>query len=130
MSAAGHPPTAMQLAEGALDLASAEAAAGYRTRSPLKIRQAAEKAWLAANLATDHAMEMHGQTPEAGPGAHTARHEFLEAIGQYELSEKLGYFADRLHGDCFYKGACPTEDGMQRALSQVREYVRRLKDEV
>ncbi len=130
MSVAGRAPTAFELAEGALDLAGVEAEVGYRTRSPLKVRQAAEKAWLAANLATDHAMEKHGQTPEAGPGAHTARHEFLEAMGQWGLSEKLGYFADRLHGDCFYKGSCPTENGMQRALSEVREYVRKLKDEV
>jgi hypothetical protein len=130
MSAAGRPPSAIALAEGALDLALAEAEAGFRGHIFLKVRQAAEKAWLAANLATDHAMEKHGQTPEAGPGAHVARHEFLEALGQYQLSEKLAYFADRLHGDCFYKGACPTEDGMQRALAEVRDYIRRLKDEV
>ncbi len=130
MSLAHRPPTAIELAEGALALAGAEADLGYSTRSPLKIRQAAEKAWLAANLATDHAMEKHGRTPEAGPGAHTARHEFLEALGEYTLSEKLGYFADRLHGDCFYQGSCPTEDGMRRALTEVREYIRRLKDEV
>ncbi len=130
MSAAGRPPSNMELAEGALSLAGAEAEEGYRTRNQLKIRQAAEKAWLAANLATDHAMEKHGQTPEAGPSAHTARHDFFEAIGQYELSEKLAYFADRLHGDCFYRGACPTEDGMNRALGEVREFLRRTRDEV
>lgn len=130
MSVAGRVPSTIGLAQDAVELAFSEADAGYRDRNTLKIRQAAEKGWLAANLATDHAMEKHGQTPEAGPGAHTARHEFLEAMGQYALSEKLGYFADRLHGDCFYKGACPTEDGMKRALGEVREYVRRLRDEV
>ncbi|HEX9710043.1 MAG TPA: hypothetical protein VGB42_08785 [Candidatus Thermoplasmatota archaeon] len=130
MSVAGRPPTAIELAQGAVELAGAEADEGYRRRNPLKVRQAAEKAWLAASLATDHAMEKHGRTPEAGPSAHSARHEFLEAIGEYGLSEKLGYFADRLHGDCFYRGACPTEDGMRRALGEVREYVRRMRDEV
>lgn len=130
MSLSGRPPSAIELAQGAVDLASAEADAGYRGHNPLKIRQAAEKAWLAANLATDHAMERHGVSPEAGPAAHAARHEFLEAIGQYGLSEKLGYFADRLHGDCFYRGACPSEDGMRRALGEVREYVRRMREGV
>lgn len=130
MSAAQRPASAIELAESALEVAGAEAEVGYRSRSPLKIRQAAEKAWLAANLATDHAMEKHGRQPEAGPSAHTARHEFLEALGEYTLSEKLGYFADRLHGDCFYQGSCPTEDAMRRALAEVREYIRRLKDEV
>jgi hypothetical protein len=130
MSAAARPPSSIELAEGALALAAAEAESGYRSRNSLKVRQAAEKAWLAANLATDHAMEKHGQVPEAGPAAHTTRHEFLEAIGEYSLSEKLGYFADRLHDDCFYRGSCPTEEGMRRALTEVREYVRRLRDEV
>ena len=130
MSVAQRPASAIELAESALEVAGAEAEAGYRSRSPLKVRQAAEKAWLAENLATNHAMENYGQTPEAGPGAHAAHHEFLEAIGEYGQSERLGFFANRLHGDFFHRGSCPTEDVMLRALGEVREYIRRLKEEV
>ena len=84
--------TLVQIAESFLEFARQEARAGYEQRDERRIRDAAEKAWLAATQAVDHAMRTHGWTPPAGLGAHVARHQFLEEIGRRGLSGKLGYF--------------------------------------
>ncbi|HEX9709912.1 MAG TPA: hypothetical protein VGB42_08115 [Candidatus Thermoplasmatota archaeon] len=118
------------IAADVVAVARREADSGYLKRDMLKVRQAAEKTWLAVNLATDDAMARHGRTPEPGPAAHTSRHEFLEAIGRRDISKELSFFADRLHGDCFYRGACPAEDGMRLALDEAEAYIRRLRAEV
>ena len=130
MNAARRPQNMLQLAEGVLVVARDEARDGYSKKDPLKVRQAAEKAWLAVNMATDHAMGMHDRTPAPGPDAHQSRHEFLEAMGRRDLSKELSFFADRMHGDCFYKGACPTEDGMQLALDEAAQFLKRIKVEL
>ncbi len=91
----------LQLAEGVLHVARGEAREGYAKKDPLKVRQAAKKAWLAVNMATDLAVGKHDRTPSPGPDAHQSRHEFLEAIGRRDLSKELPFFADRRHGDCF-----------------------------
>jgi hypothetical protein len=120
----------IEIAEDVIGAARREADDGYRRRDTLKIRQAAEKTWLAVNMATDHAMEQHGVTPAAGSDSDVSRHEFLEAIGRRDISKELSFFADRLHGDCFYKGACPTEDGMRLALDEAEQYIRRVRVEL
>lgn len=130
MNAARRPQNMLQLAEGVLVVARGEAKEGYSKRDPLKVRQAAEKAWLAVNMATDHAMGKHDRTPAPGPDAHQSRHEFLEAMGRRDLSKELSFFADRMHGDCFYKGACPTQDGMELALDEAAQFLKRIKVEL
>lgn len=130
MHASRKRQSLLQLAEGVLDVARREALEGYTKRDSLKIRQAAEKAWLAVNMATDHAMGKHDRTPSAGSEAHQSRHEFLEAVGRRDLSKELSFFADRLHGDCFYKGACPTQDGMDLALDEAYQFLRKVKVEL
>lgn len=127
MHATRRRQSLLRLAEGVLEVASREALEGYEQRDPLKVRQAAEKTWLAVNVATDHAMGEHDRTPAPGPDAHQSRHEFLEAIGRRDLSKELSFFADRLHGDCFYRGACPTQDGMDLALAEAREFLRKVE---
>ena len=120
--------TLLQIAESFLEIAREEANRGYKDHDERRIRDAAEKAWNAALQATDHAMHIHGRAPEPGRGAHADRHEFLEAVGQHKLSKELSYFADRLHGECFYQGACPSREGMETALKEVEDYVRKIKD--
>jgi len=96
--------TLVEIAEGFIEVVRQEAREGYDRADECRVRDAAEKAWLAATQAVDHAMGLHGRTPEPGPGAHGDRHEFLESIGRRDLSERLGYFADRLHAGCFDPG--------------------------
>lgn len=122
--------TLIEIAEDVIAVARREADEGYRRRDTLKIRPAAEKTWLAVNMATDHAMEQHGLTPAPGSDSHVSRHEFLESIGRRDISKELSFFADRLHGDCFYKGSCPTEDGMRLALDEAEQFIRRVRVEL
>ncbi len=113
----------MEIAEGFIEIARTEAREGYDRRDERRVRDAAEKAWLAATQAVDHAMRLHGRSTPPGSEAHAARHRFLEDIGRRELSEKLGYFADRLHGTCFYVGECPTRDVMNAILDEASQFV-------
>jgi hypothetical protein len=113
-----------------LELAREEAGTGFTTNDMRRVRDAAEKAWLAALQATDAAMERHGLFPDPGPRAHITRHEFLEKMGRRDLSSQLHMFADRLHGKYFYFGAVPDRAGMGVDLDEVAEFVRRLEEEV
>lgn len=115
--------TLVQIAEGFLEFARQEAQAGYEQRDERRVRDAAEKAWLATTQAVDHAMRAHGWMPPAGSGAHAARHQFLEEIGRRDLSEKLGYFSDRLHGTIFFGGAVPIRDVMNAILDEAAQFV-------
>jgi hypothetical protein len=116
-------------ARSVLAFARREARAGFERHDDRRVRDAAEKAWLAGVQAVDGAMARHGRVPEPGRGAHGDRHAFLEAIGRRDLSRDLSYFADRLHGECFYFGACPDARGMEAALNEVRRFVERLAAE-
>ena len=118
-----------RMAESFLELAREEADEGYNSKDMRRVRDAAEKAWLAALQATDGAMQRHGLLPEPGPRAHLTRHEFLEEVGREDLSHELHDFADRLHGRYFYTGAVPDRAGMARALDQVKQYIQRVTEE-
>jgi hypothetical protein len=116
--------TLVEIAEGFLEIARTEAREGYDRRDERRIRDAAEKAWLAATQVVDHAMHVHGQMPPQDPrDAHAARHRFLEDIGRRDLSRRLAYFADRLHGTCCYIGRCPTRSVMDAILDEADQYV-------
>jgi hypothetical protein len=130
VAATSAPKTLVELANSFLALAREEAAIGYATEDRRRVRDAAEKAWLAALQATDAAMERHGLFPDPGPMAHASRHEFLEKRGRRDLSSKLHEFADRLHGKYFYLGAVPDKAGMGLTLDEVAEYIRRVSEEI
>ncbi len=68
-------------------------------------------------------MQVHERMPPPGTHAHAARHRFLEDIGRRDLSDKLGYFSDRLHGTVFYVGEVPTRDVMYAILDEVAQFV-------
>jgi len=113
-----------------LELAREEAAIGFERADLRRVRDAAEKAWLAALQAVDAAMERHGELPEPGPQSHDTRYRFLERVGRRDLSTMLHAFANRLHGRYFYSGAVPDERGMGVALDEVADFVRRVHEEV
>ena len=126
MNAARRPQSLLRLAESHLDFARDEARRGYAKRDETLIRDSAKKTWLAVNEAVDHAMVRHGRAPPVGRDAHTARREFLELVDR-ELAKQLAYFAEALHGDCFYQGKCPTEQGMRVAQDEAAAFIARLK---
>ncbi len=65
--------------------------------------------------------------PTPGPQAHTDRHAFFEKIGRYDLQKQYAFFADRLHGACFYNGLLPHEEEMNRWLGEVHQYIEDIK---
>jgi hypothetical protein len=126
MNAARRPQSLLRLAESHLEFARDEARRGYAKRDETLIRDSAEKTWLAVNEAVDHVMARHGRAPPVGRDAHTIRREFLE-LADRDLAKQLAYFAEALHGDCFYQGKCPTEQGMRVAQDEAAEFMRRLR---
>jgi hypothetical protein len=108
---------------GSVHIARGEASRGYLTNDDPRGRSAVGKAWLAANLEVDPAMELPRGVPKPGPGQHHDHHGFLEAIGRRGLSREPSYLADRLHSDRFYGGACPPRDVMYLDRTEVAEFV-------
>lgn len=128
MSAPASKPVGLgQLADDLLAFARQESREGFSKQNSIQIRDAAEKAWDAASQATDLAMRFRGERPTPGPGAHQDRSEFLHSIGRRDLQMKFAFFADRLHGGCFYEGRMPHEEEMNTWLDEVAQYVADVK---
>ena len=130
MAANARSLSLLEMAHGFVELAREEAGAGYEADDYRRIRDAAEKAWLSALHAVDHAMERHGLIPEPGAMAHASRHRFLERAGRKDLSDQLSVFADFLHGRVFYFGDVPPRGRMSVALEEVEQFIRSLSEEV
>jgi len=113
----------INLAKDLLTFARTEAKEGYTTNNDIRIRDSAEKAYLAAVEATDFLMECHGRSPGVGPEAHDVRHRFLQEIGRRDLEKDYSYYTDTLHGTCFYRGVCPTRDSMETILQEIQQYI-------
>ena len=124
---ASRPKGLAQLADDLLAFARQEAREGFRKQNSIQIRDAAEKAWNAAVQATDLGMRLRGQMPSPGASAHRDRHEFLETLGRDDLHHKFSFFAERLHGMCFYQGLMPHEEDMNRWLDEVGQYIEEIK---
>ena len=120
----------LEVARSFLDLAREEMAAGYEADDYRRTRDAAEKAWLAATQAVDHSMQRHGLLPEPGAMAHHSRNRFLEKAGRSDLSEKLSFFADQLHGRIFYAGDIPERRRLEAMVEQVAQFVRDVTETV
>ena len=130
MAVSANRQSLLEAARSFLDYARQEMVAGYELDDPRRVRDSAEKAWLAALQAIDHAVIRHGGTPEPGAMAHEARHKFLRKMGRGDLSRQLSVFADQLHGQVFYVGAIPTRRQMKLALDEVAQFVRTVSEEV
>ena len=120
----------LEMAQGFLSLAREEANLGYDLEDHRRIRDGAEKGWLAVLQAIDHAMERHSQFPEPGPMAHDSRHRFLEKAGRADLSSKLALFAEDLHGRIFYRGDIPGRNTMGFKLDEVEQFIRAVSEEL
>ena len=113
----------LEMARSFLAAARTELEEGLTSNDYVKVRDAAEKAWNAVVQATDHAMRMQGRVPLPGRDAHVARRNFLEQIGQRDLSREYTYFAERLHGDLFYTGTPLPAATARRLLDEVQEFI-------
>lgn len=130
MALGARSPSHLDMARGFADLAREEMEAGYAAEDYRRIRDAAEKAWVSALHAVDHAMGRHGQIPQPGAMAHASRHRFLERAGRKDLSDKLSVFADQLHGRVFYVGDIPPRERFELALDEVEQFIRAVTAEL
>jgi hypothetical protein len=126
--ATARPPRNPRLedAERFIEFARQEADRGYASGDFRQVRDAAEKTWLAVGQAVNDAMARHGKSPPVGRGAHAERRAFLSAFDR-GLATELSYFADALHGDCFYDGHCPSREGMDAEITQAKQFIDRVK---
>ncbi len=124
---ASKAPSLGRLADDLLAFARQEAREGFAKQNSIQIRDAAEKAWNAAIQATDLARRFRGQMPTPGPAAHQDRSNFLFSIGRRDLQKQFAFFADRLHGGCFYEGRMPHEEEMNLWLDEVAQYIADVK---
>ena len=130
VAANARRPNLLEMAQGFLDLSREEMAVGYDGDDYRRIRDAAEKAYLAALQAVDHAMARHGLIPEPGAMAHASRHRFLEKAGRRDLSAHLSTFADALHGRVFYMGDIPSRESLSLSLDEVAQFIRTVSEEL
>jgi hypothetical protein len=99
---------------------------GEKLNNEILIRDAAEKAWLAAIIASDELIitkefpipETHGERYRA-LRAIEAEDEGIKKLG---LSDRLGARDTHLHRQCFYKGECEA-DAIKEDLGKVKSYV-------
>lgn len=114
-------------AEAFLDEAQSEFERARKTKAPEKAllyrREAAEKAWNAVVQVTDAMLSRLGLDVPMDKTAHVVRSNYMLGIGLDNLAMKYSYFADVLHGNCFYFGRCPDDDAFQRLLDEVGQYI-------
>jgi len=104
--------------------AIAEAKRAFRERDDLGVRQAANKAWLAASSAADVAAKNMGRK---APGGATGRKdvlEDLEKLARMKNGTLLNAFANArlaLHGECFHGDSCPSSHELFGMLDAVQK---------
>ncbi len=125
-SAGRRRETRAERADGHLAFARDEAAIGYQKHDERRVRDAAEKAWLAVCEAVDGAMERHGVPIATGPMAHSDRRDYLASVDR-DLAKDMTFFASTLHGDCFYQARCPTAEGMRVLFAEVEQFLTAVK---
>jgi hypothetical protein len=119
----------------AIAFALGEFKTARQTHDDLRLREAAEKAWLAVTEATDHYLGQRGVTfpSDIMPAEmHRFRRTNLEERkekGDTDAATVLGDYLDlrdSLHGDCFYGGACGPPGYLHNRLNDARAYIVRL----
>jgi len=118
-----------RLAEAFLSLARQEARVGYASGDRQKIRNAAERAWMAGVQATDAAMARYGLVPEPGSRVDASRREFLAKAGSEDLSRRWNSLGETLHEGCYNWGRIPEEQEMAQTLEEVAEFIRQVTEE-
>jgi len=118
------------LAEARLALnASREELEEYRrSGAQIKLRDAAEKAWLATNKAIEALLASRGVEAKT----YREKRDWLEKLGYDVLRDRFMARAQGLHIDCFYDGLCDdkfvekeirkVEDMIDFIEKEVREY--------
>ncbi len=99
---------------------------GEKLNNEILIRDAAEKAWLAAIIASD---ELITSKELPIPETHGERYQALreierndEGIKKLGLSDRLGARDTHLHRQCFYKGECEPS-AIKEDLEKVKRYI-------
>jgi len=115
------------LAEARLALnASREELEEYRrSGTQLKLRDAAEKAWLAANKAIEALLASRGVEAKT----YREKRDWLEKLGYDVLRDRFMARAQGLHIDCFYDGLCDDEF-VEEEIKKVEDIIDFVETEV
>ena len=100
---------------------------GKRDSDPVRIRDAAEKAWNCVVQATNALFEKKGLPV---PQSHFDRRKGLAKLAEEDrrvrelgLRDRFAARSQTLHEECFYQGICPLEL-IEEDLIKVREYLK------
>lgn len=102
-----------------LEAAEREFKEGKEKNDPIKIRDAAEKAWNATVHATNG---LFFKKSEPIPKSNRARREGLEKVAP-ELRREFESKAHSLHAECFYNGVCPLYI-IEKDIKKVADYIK------
>jgi hypothetical protein len=97
--------------------------AARSSRDEMRLREAAEKAWLAVVDATNYHLAREGVTVEPGVKGHAQRRKALIANEEIEVYNRYAVFREDLHGEAFYGGDLGPPGYLARRIEDARNYV-------
>lgn len=104
-----------------------EAKRAFRERDDLGVRQAANKAWLAASSAADVAAKNMRRKAPGGVAGRKEVLEDLEKLARLKNGTLLNAFSNArlaLHGECFHGDSCPSPHELFGMLDAVQKMTR------
>lgn len=109
-------------AQKALDTAYSELREYEKTRDTMKLRDAAEKGWLAVNKAIEALLKAKGIEART----YREKRDGLKALGLDTLRDRFAAREKFLHIDCYYDGVCD-EEFVKYELEKVREILKEVQ---
>jgi len=96
-----------------------------RSGDPMKLKDAAEKAWLAANRAVEALLVVLGVEAKS----YREKRDWLRKLGYEALRDRFAAREKFLHIDCFYDGMCDAEF-VEYEISKAEEILKFVDEEV
>lgn len=112
-------------ASKALETSKRELEEFKKSRDPMKLRDSAEKAWLAVNKAVEALLTAH----RVDAKTYREKRDGLRRLGYDSLAERFMARSQGLHIDCFYDGICDhlfVED----EIAKVEEIIRSIEERI
>jgi len=109
----------------ALDVSRIELVEFRRSGDMMRLRDAAEKAWLAVSRAVEALLVALGVEAES----YREKRDWLRKLGYEVLRDRFAAREKFLHIDCFYDGMCDAEF-VEYEISKVEEILRFVDEEI
>jgi len=109
----------------ALNASRAELEEFKKSGDPMKLRDAAEKAWLAVNRAVEALLVALGVEAKT----YKEKRDWLRKLGYEALRDRFAAREKFLHIDCFYDGMCDA-DFVEYEIAKVEEILKFVDEEI